>query len=124
MAYRPFSLGRFVAPLQKCLNKQATVDDDPTGIRWINNDLIGLKRSPTCVMLKFVNSNRRPLRLSSRVITKRKSQITVLNDVTRKSRALGGQFPYAKKTVKCDEEHRRKKRTLICRRVRKTKRAK
>ena len=28
---------------QKCLNKQATVDDDPTGIRWINNDLIGLK---------------------------------------------------------------------------------
>ena len=26
-----------------CLNKQATVDDDPTGIRWINNDLIGLK---------------------------------------------------------------------------------
>ena len=29
--------------LQKCLNKQATVGDDPTGIRWINNDLIGLK---------------------------------------------------------------------------------
>ena len=27
----------------KCLNKQATVDDDPTGIRGINNDLIGLK---------------------------------------------------------------------------------
>ena len=27
----------------KCLNKQATVDDDPTGIRWINSDLIGLK---------------------------------------------------------------------------------
>ena len=29
--------------LYECLNKQATVDDDPTGIRWINNDLIGLK---------------------------------------------------------------------------------
>ena len=26
-----------------CLNKQATMDDDPTGIRWINSDLIGLK---------------------------------------------------------------------------------
>ena len=24
----------------KCLSKQATVDDDPTGIRWIDNDLI------------------------------------------------------------------------------------
>ena len=34
---------RAVGLIWKCLNKQATVDDDPTGIRWINNDLIGLK---------------------------------------------------------------------------------
>ena len=34
---------RFCNRKIKCLNKQATVDDDPTGIRWINSDLIGLK---------------------------------------------------------------------------------
>ena len=32
-----------ILDFEKCLNKQANVDDDPTGIRWINNDLIGLK---------------------------------------------------------------------------------
>ena len=52
-----------------------------------------------------------------------KCQIAVLNDRTRKSCALGGQFTYAKKTVKRDKKHRRKRRTLQCRRVRKSKRA-
>ena len=42
-----------------------------------------------------------------------KCQIAVLNDRTRKSCALGGQFTYAKKTVKRDKKHRRKVRERI-----------
>ena len=55
-------------------------------------------------MLILVNRNLCTLRLTNRVITKQKSQITVLNDGTRKSRALGSQLTYSKKTVKSDKE--------------------